>query len=65
MLKLLLAKYADQQHAETDGIKKNFKIEKDKLQDMKDSLPEAAYEETLKQLRLNEENLLRGVDLKI
>jgi len=32
---------------------------------MKDSLPEAAYEEALKALRLNEENLLRGVDLKI
>ena len=30
-LKLLLAKYGDQQQAETDAIKKNFKIEKEKL----------------------------------
>lgn len=35
-LKLLLTKYGDQQQAETDAIKKNFKIEKEKLDQIKD-----------------------------
>jgi len=44
-LKLLMSKYEDQQQAETDAIKKNFKIEKDKLDQIKDQLTEEQYEE--------------------
>lgn len=65
MLKLLLQKYSDQQHAETNAIKTNFKIDKEKLEELKDSMPEQAYNDTLKQLRLSEENILRDIDLKI
>lgn len=65
LLKLLLQKYADQQHAETDAIKKNFKIDKDKLEELKDSMSEEMYAEAAKQLKLNEENLLRDINLKI
>lgn len=65
MLKLLLQKYSDQTHAETDSIKKQFKIDKDKLEEIKDQMPEQAYTDTLKNLRLNEENILREIDLKL
>ena len=47
MLKLLLGKYSDQQHAETNAIKQNFKVDKDKLEELKDSMPEQAYRETM------------------
>lgn len=65
MLKLMLQKYSDQQHAETNAIKANFKIDKDKLEEMKDSMSEQAYNDTLKKLRLGEENILRDIDLKL
>jgi len=65
LLKLLLARYSDQQHSEMDAIKKSFKIQKDGLEAIKAVLPEHLYNEGLKALRLNEENLLRDVDLKI
>lgn len=65
MLKLLLNKYADQQHAETEAIKANFDIEKDKLNAIKDQLSDEQSVEMRKNLQLNEENLLREVDLKI
>merc|ERR1712060_74453 len=65
MLKLMLQKYSDQQLAETQAIKQSFEIDKDKLEELKDSMPEAAYNDTMKQLRLSEENLLRDVDIKI
>ena len=35
------------------------------MEEIKGSLPEKAYEDALKKLRLNEENLLREVDLKL
>lgn len=65
MLKLLLQKYSDQTLAETDSIKKQFKIDKDKLEEIKNQMPEQAYTDTLKNLRLNEENILREIDLKL
>lgn len=65
MLKLLLQKYSDQQHAETNAIKTNFKIDKAKLEEMKDQMPEQVYNDTMKSLRLSEENLLRDIDLKL
>lgn len=65
MLKLLLQKYSDQQHAETNAIKANFKIDKAKLEEMKDQMPEQVYNDTMKSLRLSEENLLRDIDLKL
>jgi len=36
LLKLLLQKYSDQEHAETNAIKTNFKIDMEKLAEMKD-----------------------------
>lgn len=65
MLKLMLAKYSDQQHAETNGVKQMFKIDKEKLEELKDQMPEAAHNEIVKQQRLKEENILRDIDLKI
>jgi len=65
LLKLMLGKYSDQQHAETAAIKANFRLEKDKLDELKDEMPEEAYNDAMKKLRLSEENLLRDVDLKI
>lgn len=65
MLKLLLQKYSDQQHAEQDAIKKQYKMDKDKLEELKDQMSEQSYNDTKKQLILSEENLLREVDLKL
>ena len=65
MLRIILQKYSDQQHDETNAIKQNFKIDKEKLEELKDAMPEQAYEDTLKQLRLAEANLLRDVELKL
>jgi len=65
MLKLLLAKYSDQTHAETSNIKKNFQIENEKLEEMKDQMRDESYNDTVKTLRLNEENILREIDLKL
>lgn len=48
MLKLLLSKYSDQQHAETNGVKQMFKIDKDKLDELKDQMPEATYNDMIK-----------------
>ena len=65
LLKLMLSKYSDQQHAETSAIKANFKVDREKLEAMKDEMPEELYKDAVKKMRLNEENLIRDVDLKI
>lgn len=65
MLRIMLQKYSEQQHDETNAIKQNFKIDKNKLDELKEAMPEQTYEDTLKQLRLAEANLLREVELKL
>ena len=65
MLRIILQKYSEQQHDETNAIKQNFKIDKNKLEELKEAMPEQTYEDTLKQLRLAEANLLREVELKL
>ena len=64
-LKLLMQKYLDQQAAETDNIKSTFKLEYDKLDAMKDQMSDEDFSNAKKTLKLNEENLLREVELKI
>ena len=60
-----MQKYMDQQAAEADNIKATFKIEYDKLDSMRDRMSEEDFENAKKNLRLQEENLLREVELKI
>lgn len=65
LLKLLIQKYTDQNISEASAIKKNFKIDKEKLEELKDQMPEETYLNTVKKLSLNEENILRDTGLKI
>lgn len=69
LLKLTNQKYMDQQAAETEAIKAQFAIDYEKLKDLHEKNPDAmtdeAYQETLKKLKVSEENMLREVDLKI
>jgi hypothetical protein len=48
-----------------NAIKHQFKIDMDALQKLKDKMTEKAYNESVKRLRLNEENLIRETGLRI
>ena len=65
LLKLLLNKYAEQKAGEQENIKRNFAIDLEKLKSLKDHVPEETYNATIKTLKLNEENLLREIDLRL
>mmetsp|Transcript_7555 Transcript_7555/g.5445 ORF Transcript_7555/g.5445 Transcript_7555/m.5445 type:complete len:121 (-) Transcript_7555:1238-1600(-) len=63
-LKLLLQKYMDEGLSEQNAIKANFKIDYDKLNELKPEVGEKKYEELLKKLKLDEANMIRDVQLK-
>ena len=65
MLKLLMQKYMDQQAAETDNIKATFKIDYDKLEQMKEDMSGEDHLKARQRLEVDEENLLREVALRI
>ena len=65
LLKLLIHKYMQERLIEVDAIKRSFIIENQDLERIKDKLGDARYQETLKKLRLDEENLVRETELKI
>ena len=50
---------------EVNAIKSHFKIDMYALQKLKEKMPESSYNEQVKRLRLNEENLLRETALRI
>lgn len=50
---------------EVNAIKSQFKIDMESLKKLREKMPEAAYNESVKRLRLNEENLLRETALRI
>lgn len=54
----------DEGHSEQNAIKANFKIDYDKLQELKPDIGEAKYEELLKKLKLDEANMIRDVQLQ-
>jgi hypothetical protein len=66
-MKALVNKYMDDKLAETTAVKGNFKVDYDKLEELKenDQLDEAAYTSAKKQLRLKESNLIRSIELQI
>jgi hypothetical protein len=47
------------------NIKGQFKIDFDSLESLRDKMGDEKYLETLKKLRLSEENLIRELELKI
>jgi hypothetical protein len=64
-LKALVNKYMDDKLAETTAVKGNFKVDYEKLEELKenDQLDEEAYTNAKKQLRLKESNLIRSIEL--
>lgn len=66
-LKALVNKYMDDKLAETTAVKGNFKVDYEKLEELKenDQLDETAYTNAKKQLRLKESNLIRSIELQI
>ena len=65
LLKLRINKYIHERLIEIDAIKLNFKINYDRLQNIKEQLNDSVHHETLKNLRLSEENLIRETELNI
>ena len=55
----------DESINEVNAIKSQFKIDMEALQKLREKMPEPAYNESVKRLRLNEENLLRETGLRI
>jgi hypothetical protein len=55
----------DDKLAETTAVKGNFKVDYEKLEELKenDQLDEEAYTNAKKQLRLKESNLIRSIEL--
>lgn len=64
-LKQCLHKYMGDQLTEVNAIKTQFKIDYDVLQKLKEFMTEQTLNESVKKLRLKEENLLRDTGLKI
>jgi hypothetical protein len=60
-----MQKYADQQLAEVNHIKADFKIDRDRLNELSSEMKPEEHREALQKLQLNEENLIREVELKI
>jgi len=50
---------------EVNAIKTQFKIDLDALQRLREKMSEPNYNNSVKRLRLNEENLLRETGLRI
>jgi uncharacterized protein YneF (UPF0154 family) len=63
LLKLTMHKYLAEGIQEAEAIKTHFKIDTDSLKNLKAQMGEALYNEQLKKLRLNEENLMRTTNL--
>lgn len=66
-LKALVNKYMDDKLAETTSVKGNFRVDYEKLEELKESgqLDEDTYSNAKKQLRLKEQNLIRSIELQI
>ena len=63
MLKKTMHKYMDELVAETTSIKTHFKIDYESLEELRPHMTEQKYQQALKNLKLNEQNLLRQTDL--
>lgn len=65
MIKALLSKYMEARLAETAAIKANFKIDQDKLDQLKETgdLDDASYQENKKNLIMAEAEMMRTLDL--
>jgi hypothetical protein len=65
MLKKTMHKFMEEQLTETSAIKQHFIIDCESLEQLKPHMTEEKYQETLKNLKLKEQNLLRNTDLVI
>lgn len=65
MLKKTMHKYMDELIQETTSIKTHFKIDYESLEELRPHMTEEKYQRALKNLKLNEQNLLRQTDLII
>merc|ERR1712166_357610 len=65
MIKALLSKYMEARLAETAAIKANFKIDLDKLDQLKETgdLDDASYQQNKKNLIMGEAEMLRTLEL--
>lgn len=53
----------DQKLTEKQGVKTDFKIELDKLRKIKDQIGDNEYQKIVKELKLDEQNKLKDIDL--
>ena len=66
-MKALINKYLDERQNEMSAIRGNFKIDTEKLDDLKQQgkLDPATYEDIMKTLKLKEENMVRQTELAL
>lgn len=66
-MKALINKYMDEQQNEMDGIRGNFNIDQEKLEDLlkQGRLDPADYEDILKNMKVKEENMIRQTELAL
>jgi hypothetical protein len=65
LLKMTMRKYLEEGICEATAIKEHFKIDNESLQLLKPHMKDEMYNDQLKKLKLNEENLLKRTDLTI
>lgn len=65
MLKKTMLKFMEENLTETTAIKQHFQIDLQSLEELKAHMTEEKYQDTLKKLKLKEQNLLRSTDLVI
>jgi len=63
LLKKTMHKYMEESLHELSAIKTHYKIDYESLEQLKEHMSEEKYNATLKNLKLNEQNLLRNTDL--
>ena len=65
LLKLCLHKYMEILVTEITAVKEQFKIDHQSLQHLLKNMNEISYNEFVKQIRINEENILKETELRI
>jgi hypothetical protein len=63
LLKLSMRKFLEEGISEATSIKEHFKIDCESLMELKPKMGDEMYNNQLKTLKLNEENLLKKTDL--